>query len=349
MSAAQHRVEKLYSGLSANERASLRLKWWKADTEDPPGFYRATPDSQIPEVNRLIRLFNAAHRETAWYTAWLYARLEATAHRLAMLSVFHLWALETNRLREQIEWYSGEPITQSRCDQLLAGAREELLPLEVAADLLMDAEPDSDELSDDEWDQRIQEIAERLRPLVDRGVLAGEQGDAELQLRAGSFYDWRGEPVPVIPERGLRFAVFPDDAGIEVERLGEERQKLRAILDEAPHWPPADAVVPPEDPAKKTASMLADGLPLAIAAHLTKAWSELLAIEQVVGEVAGSFAGEEPIHPDARELLDEVKGSALKLVEDLKPDFDLILPEEPDEGAVQRLRFLIGLEEEEDA
>ncbi len=42
-----------------------------------------------------------------------------------------------------------------------------------------------------------------------------------------------------------------------------------------------------------------------------------------------------------------MKGSALKLVEDLKPSFDLILPEEPDEDAVRRLRFLIGLEEED--
>ncbi len=347
MTAAQNRVEKLWAVLSPKERAALRLKWWKADEADPPGFYRATPDYQIDDVNRLTRLFNAAHHETTWYVSWLNARLDGTAIRLALLGALHLWSLHANRIREQLEWFSGEPITQADYDRRLAEAREELLPLDVAADLLMDDEPDSDDLTDDGWDERIREIAARLRHLIHEGVLLGEQTDGELQVRAGSFYDWRHEAVPVIPEHGLRLAVFPDDAAAEVERLSRERAKLREILDEAPHCPPADGFVPPADGVKRTASMLADGLLLAIAAHLTKAWSELLAIDKVVGDVAGHFAGEEPIHPEARDLLEEVKASALKLVEDLRPDIDLVLPDEPDEDAVRSLASMIGVAETE--
>jgi hypothetical protein len=79
-----------------------------------------------------------------------------------------------------------------------------------------------------------------------------------------------------------------------------------------------------------------------VAADLTRAWGELLALEEVIRKTAEHFGGDEPIHPDARELLDKVKATTLMLVEDLKSDFDLVLPDRPDESTLRWLSARIG-------
>lgn len=78
---------------------------------------------------------------------------------------------------------------------------------------------------------------------------------------------------------------------------------------------------------------------------MTEAWSSLLAVEQVVTDVGERFGGEEPIHPDARALLDEVKATVLALTDDLKPDLDVVLPLEPSEEVTAWLRSLITEED----
>jgi hypothetical protein len=192
VNAVQNRVDKLFKDLSVEERGQLRLRWWKEDVDYPLAFYRATPNDQLPEVNRLTRLFNTIHREATWYAIWLHARLDAATERLMLLGALQLWTLDA--------------------------------PASVS----------------------------------------------------------------------------------------------------------------------KSRAPLAEDLPLMVAADLTRAWGELLALEEVIRKTAEHFGGEEPIHPDARELLDKVKAVVLTLVEHLRSDFDLVLPDEPDEGTLAWLSARIG-------
>ena len=340
-----HDVRYLYANLSAPERAALRLRSWKEDTPDPR-LYRSTPFTQIDEVNELTDLFQATDREATWHAAWLKARLAVLSTRLAMLRTIQLWALHADRLREQVVWRAGEPITRGEHDRLAAEAGKELIPLDLAAELLLDEEPDADELSEEQEAERCRALKAKLEGLIKQRVLVGRKTPEGPAVDAASFYAWRQMEVLVQPALGLRFAVFPDEAVVEVERLRAERQQLLALLDRAPQWPPAEVRAARSDASAPGVATLAAGMPVAISTQVSQAWREILAIEQVLAEVGERFAGEEPLHPDSRRLLVEVKAAVLKLVEDLAPEAEVVLPEQPDGEAVRRLRSVIEIPDE---
>ena len=84
------RLDSLATGLSARERAVWRLRAFKEDAPEPNGLYRSTPGHQIPEVNDLLALANATHREITWYAIWLQARAETAALRSSLASLLSL-------------------------------------------------------------------------------------------------------------------------------------------------------------------------------------------------------------------------------------------------------------------
>lgn len=189
------RLDRVSSGLSSRERAVMRVRAFKEDAPEPSGLYRSTPDHQIPEVNDLLALANATHREITWYGIWLQARLETITVHGSVVAALHL--------------------------ATLTGA--------------------------DSLDPRLPELAEAITETI--------------------------------------------------------------------------------------------------AAELCATWAELLALDEVVLEVTGQFDGEEPLHPEARTLLDETKESVIALAKDLPPPFgELILPTEP---APQVRRALAAIIEQE--
>ena len=60
MSGGDGRLNKLYPGLTAKERAVLVLKGWKQDTEEDPLVRRTMPVEQGAEFNIYIDLLNGA-------------------------------------------------------------------------------------------------------------------------------------------------------------------------------------------------------------------------------------------------------------------------------------------------
>ncbi len=65
----------------------------------------------------------------------------------------------------------------------------------------------------------------------------------------------------------------------------------------------------------------------------------------VVEETARAFDGEEPIHPLARTLLDDVEALARELAEGLAVLREgYVLPEEPDAATAELLRQLVRAE-----
>ena len=195
MTLNDRRLDSLATGLSARERAVWRLRAFKEDGPEPAGLYRSTPDAQLPEVNDLLALANAAHREFTWYAIWLQARAETAALRFSLAF---------------------------------------LLNLKGSAGIILE-------------DPRLDGLAEMLSETV--------------------------------------------------------------------------------------------------AAELTELWAELLALDEVVGEVAEQFDGEEPLHPGCRVLLDETKQSVSNLAGKMPTSFgELLLPTEPSIRVREALAAIIEQE-----
>ncbi len=67
-------------------------------------------------------------------------------------------------------------------------------------------------MADRQYGRRLQAHERDLRRLVADGTLPGTGCGRSLQVPAGAFYDWRGKETPALPECGLRWEVFPDEA-----------------------------------------------------------------------------------------------------------------------------------------
>ncbi len=339
MSASDNRLQKIFKVLTAKERAIMRLRWFKEDAEEPAELLQTTPWEQIGEINRLARFGDATQHEVSWYGTWLQTRLDAINVRFGMVDCLRLWGLHADQLRTRLVCDAGEPVTRSEYDARLAAARVERLPVSALAELLSEADLDAEDLDDRQYDQRVRDHERELRRLVAERTLPGTGRGRGLQITAGAFYDWRGEPAPVVPEWALGFEVFPDQAAEEVQRLRAQREALHELLAQAPCPSPLDAMA--ED-GRSNIDILGRNLVRLVAGELTGAWSELLAIEQIVKDASERFEGEEPLHPDARQLLEETKAAAAGLRESLSPWFgDLLLPDEPDERVVEALSGII--------
>ncbi len=134
-------------------------------------------------------------------------------------------------------------------------------------------------MADRQYAGRLQPHERKPRRLVADGTLPGTGRGRSLQVPAGALYDWRGKETPALPEWGLRFEVFPDEAAEQVQRLGAQRDSLHELLKEAPLPDPAGCHgrgPTLEGRCPRT------GRGAAVAAEPTRAWSELLAIERIV-------------------------------------------------------------------
>lgn len=329
------RLDQVSSGLSPKERAVLRIRAFKEDGPEPSGLYRSTPDAQIAAVNDLLALANATQREISWYGIWLQARMETIALRFSVLGALRLREIQEERLRMHLLLDAGEPITASELAALTSAIREELAPVADLAVLLFECEED-----DAESEQRpvVGTIATRerqLRELVADGTLTGDGEGDDLRLLAGAFYDWRGTETQPVPEWGMTFEVFPDAAAEQVGRLRTQRETLRQRLSTGPG----------AEHEKANLGALAERIMETIAAELTAAWAELLALDEVLTDVAAQFSGEEPLHPAGRALLEEAKERIRALITDLSENgFDLVLPTEPEPRVRQMLAAIIEQE-----
>jgi len=142
------------------------------------------------------------------------------------------------------------------------------------------------EVSDAAWDRVLAEKEHEIAQLVDQGMLVGKRKGRRLLVSAGSFYDWVGEPVPLFPDWGWEYEVFPDKQADEVERLQSARRHGREMFERAPH---ELVLEPPERTAarlRKGSKEVPSGGDDLAAALLTKLcegirlrWRELRALE----------------------------------------------------------------------
>jgi hypothetical protein len=244
MAFRDRRLENLYSALSAQERAHLILQAIKAEQDADPAVRRTMPETQYPQFNHLMTRIGAVNHDLAILLMVLELHLETLDTKFAWLLTAHLWAMHNDRVREYLWVYSNETITEHEYAEKLAAARNELVPVDDLAEILVERYEDwqPDDLdpehpgvgTDAAWDRVWAEKRRALVQLVHAGTIAGKRTRRGYVAHQGSFYDWLGELTPVEPEWGLHYTVVPDEQAEAIRGEQAARQELKAHLADGP-------------------------------------------------------------------------------------------------------------------
>jgi hypothetical protein len=345
MSDAGRRVVKMFGALSAVERALLILQAMKEGGEEDPAVRFTMPYEQLREFNHYIFLMNTVNFELGTFLSYLNAMAQQMQIRLGWLQSLKMWSIIASGLAGYITLFCKEPVIQSEYDRLLREARQEMLPVEDAAECATDqygdwtdADRDEDgDLTRGAWDRVLAEKRRELEALVETGMIVGRRKGKKLLVQTGSFYDWLGEPTPVQPQWGMAYEVFPDEKADFVSFNQGER---RHVLEMSERWTPQDllsaAPQPPESYPDAGGRLPhrnwpRDGLIAALVDGVAKGWRLARAVELVIEEVREEFEGEDPTVPFVRDILAGAKLTLTDVHDRLQSEgIALDLPE-PDE------------------
>jgi hypothetical protein len=317
------RLDRLYPALTAKERALLVLRAWKADQQEDVAVRRTMPAEQGLEFNRYLHLMNAANLDAGKYIAVLKGISGELNLRAAWLASLQMWGIRVWDVWVFIALHTNEPITESEHRRLVEEARAEMAPVADLAETLVerydgwteaDMEPAEDPVDgtvvkDKAWNRLLAEKKKELTRLVEKGVLAGKRRGRGLLINNGSFFDWLGEPVPVCPNWGKGYDVFPNDQAGEVESLKEARLRAQESIAASPASPIQEYL---EESLGSSAIDRRERWDEAMAALRERlregvpwCWQELRAVEMVLQGVAQEFDGEDPLVPPVRSILDQ--------------------------------------------
>ena len=361
MSLRESRIDKLFPALTAKERGILVLQAWKQGTEEDPLVRQTMPPEQGAEFNRYIGLMNSVHDLTP-YILGLRTLMDQLGLRFALLRTLDLWAMHALTLAEYIWSHTEEPITESELRRRTDDARAEVVPAAKLAEILVERHggwsdddlvpaEDGEEpvVSDVAWERVLTDKKKKLARLASEGIITGKRRGRRLMVNAGSFYDWIGERVPVSPDWGLKLDVRSDAEANEVERLRRARRRAQDALVRAPsitEFVRDVAAGNGKQPKAKPSwgDEIVEALTTRIREETRQRWGELLATEKVFQEVAVEFDGEDPLLPDVRCILDDVKREIEELGQDIQGRLGPLDLGEPDAVTLDRLRVVIKRE-----
>ncbi len=284
------------------------------------------PNSQRAEFNRLIGVLNRANRLIGPLVILIAQLVEKLEIRHGWLVSLELWKMHAEELVAYLDLHTKEPVTKSEYRRLLGEARSEDCPASDLAEVLLErfsdwreadyevaeegAEP---EVSDAAWERIHREQTRELVALVTTGAIAGKKKGRQTLVNAGAFYDWLGEAVPLEPDWGYEYEVFPDKQASFVKRLQTERQHVRDLLQQSPFgagpsWlnDVRPVIVDGKDPDSNLAN-LSDELRETIRSGIQMHWLEVRIVEILWDEVSEEFGGEDPARPILRQDINEAK------------------------------------------
>ncbi len=341
------RINRIYAGLSAKERAIHILHVLKGEAEEDPHVRSTMPESQVVPFNRYIDLIRAAN-DVHPAIIWLAGRVDTLGALLGWLCTFYLWSARALELDLHLWKLWKEPIAEAEYAALIERRRNEYAPVSELAELLADrcsvgaTPPDTDA----SWANEVAVRRRQLNDLVEGGVLPSRGKGSRLSINVGAFHDHLGEPTPFHPDWGSGFDVLPDSDTERIRLRREDGNRLRALVSQAP----SIAFTPLEAPDQAhlrdnpTPDRIAAILAHRIKDGISSCWRQLQAIEAVVSEIAAKFDGEDPLVPAQRqafsgaiEALIELRTGATKFV----GDFDL---GEPDEELIAQIRDSLELQ-----
>lgn len=329
MSTHDTRLDRLLPGLTAPERAILMLRDSKAGKPQDRQLLNSAPERQTKELNRLIGMMNAVNGDLTRLLTIIYERVLKEELRFGWLAYARTCALEMWAIRAHVGTSGKESITESEYGEREREARAEWLPVEECATTLTeehhvfadaDCEPDEDGermATDAAWYRVRDEKVRELNTLVTAGTLVGKGKGKRLKIGCGSFYDWLGEPVLVVPDLGIAYDVRPDSDARSVARAREDHEFIRELLDRSACWlelpldmeSPLAADLPQNRFGVETARLLAAAIRAAVKEH----WCELRAIEEQIDAITEEFDGEDVLHEHGRETLEEAKSVLVDL------------------------------------
>lgn len=337
-----NRLDKVFATLSAQERATLVLRAYKEGRKEEPGIRESMPAAQSQEFNRHVAMIETMNTYLPQLMLALSGAVEQLPPLIGWLATLGVRAADGALLADFVSLYTNPAITKSQYKKLVEDAREQFLPVETLASLVVGqrytwaVDDVYAEAADDGAAQTyvrpearrraLRETIERLEGLVEEGVLSGRREGRRLLVQAGTFYDWLGEPLPIRPEWGLAYDTFPDDQTDRVARRNKDRERVRECLASAPASPVEG--VPFLDPrqgsdqfADTTAvDRMAEGLADKTRETLLDAWKMLRCIERVLTEVAKEFDGEDPTPSEERESLDSIRALLLEYHEQIQSE-----------------------------
>jgi hypothetical protein len=355
VSSTDSRLDRLLPALSAQERAILMLRDFKAEKPQDRRLLNTAPDAQTPTLNRLVGLMNAANGDLAHLIVIIRERAEKEELRFGWLQWARICALEMWGVRAQFNVSAREAITESEYRKREEEAGRELLPIDECATLLTeeheawdDADCETDEdgercATDEAWYRVRDEKMTELRKLVAAGTLTSRGKGKRMKIVCGSFYGWLGQPVPVVPELGIGFEVRPDDCAREVARARDDHSFIRDVLNRGACMLelPLDMESPLDmEPPRGFSVELARLIAVTIRTGVRENWQELRAIDEQIEAMTEEYGGEDVLHARVRGHLDEAKAMLLALHGELQEytgPFDLPDPDEEIRSIVQRI------------
>lgn len=312
------RLDKLYPALSAQERATLILRAWKAGEDADPRIRRTAPDDQVREVNSLIRILRALNGSLAHAIQAFKAGVDELPPMVLLLQSARLFEVQMRSLVTYIAFETNEPITASDHAALVASERERYAPLmefgELLADRFEDWKPSDIEsgeggdpqVKDAAWERVRRSEAERVRRLAEKGVLPSRGKGSKMTVHAGGFFGWLGAAIPVYPEWAPAFDIRPDTESDEVAERRRRRDDAREVVATAPEVF-ARTVLGFDEAKGISWKEVVDGMALALRDQLEARWVELLQMELLFDDEAARFGGEDPAGRRSREACIEAR------------------------------------------
>ena len=291
-------IHRLYSVLSAAERAKLVLKSIKEATEEDPTWRATLPLEQAAEFNRLIRMINGVNGGAGVWLAFLTQRADSLSSKVAFAATLRHQEVVSEWMDTFLEENLLEAITKSEYAKLQKASTTEYLTPEQLAEIEVAAEyPRPPREIREEWKQfKLGEI----RRAIDDGVLTVRRTKEGEKINGKAYAAWRGKSRPVLSPRGGPFLILPDSKAADVEIRNQECDAIRDGLAE---------LKPKNEQLKNKV--------VAETAYLAQ---NVLAIDKVIAEVATEFDGEDPCRPVVRELLERLR----EVVADIRKRVDLI-------------------------
>lgn len=324
MTASDRRIDNLFGGLTARERAVVAIKAWKEDRHEPLALRRSVPPEQEVEFYDLLSYFRALGIMVASLAAIWGTALDKHTARHAWLQTLELTEIYMSSLASYIAFHTREMITESDHARRIEEQRSQMLPLADLAEWLAEENQEWGEADREDGyvsDRAIARVTKEKKPVLQKlfedGTISGRRKGRGVELNLGSFYDWWGQPIPLCPEWGLNYEIVADDREEEVRRENAERDHARSIVRHA-----FSTRAGREEVQEPLGGALHAAVEKQLIAGVVADSRYIYAADQLVGDFQRRLGGEDPLDAEVREILDHCRTELATLREQLGVEAD---------------------------
>jgi hypothetical protein len=350
------RLDEPFRGLTVMERAGLLLRYVRRGATPDKAILATMPAEEREEFDYRIDLMCAVNEDTP-YILLLREQVATLDVTFELLRTRQRLGEDTRVLGSYIRESVGEPVTASEYRSIEEEHRAQLVPIHHLVEIAVehyagwtdaDYREDAGErvLTDEACARAFGDTEHELIELFNDGTLAGEQDETGVHVRAGTFYDWLGEPMPILSETGCWYRVLPDGQAEEVVSERHARNLVDELVKNAPGR--CDLPLEPEsslpDPQSRETgyTSIARMDVIKLRDGIQRGWRGLRCYEIVMAALAANeFNNEDALDPQTRKVLRAAKRHLIALAEKLEPYAGEVELLEPKPEALEQLRSTI--------